>query len=119
MPGYELIDNREKKALIDLFKNPINIIGNINIKKFEKLICKKLNSKYCQVVTSGTAATMIALKAVGVKPGDEVITQAFNFIATVEAIHELGAKPIITNIDDSLNMDPDDLNRKITKKLRQ
>ena len=118
MPGYELIDSKEKKALINLFNNPLNIISNLKIKKFEKLIRQKLNTKYCQVVTSGTAATKIALKAVGVKPGDEVITQAFNFIATVEAIHELGAKPIITNIDNSLNMDPEDLKRKISKKTK-
>jgi len=54
----------------------------------------------------------------GVKPGDEVITQSFTFVATVEAILELGAKPIITEIDKSLNMDPIDLKRKITKKTK-
>ena len=118
MPGYELINFREKKALMDLFKNPLNIIGKKKIKTFEKKLNLKLKTKYCQLVTSGTAATKIALKAVGVKPGDEVITQAFNFIATVEAIYELGAKPIITNIDDSLNMDPDDLKKKISKKTK-
>jgi 8-amino-3,8-dideoxy-alpha-D-manno-octulosonate transaminase len=118
MPGYELIDFKEKLALIKLFKRPINIIGKDKIVSFEEKIKQIVNSKYCQVVTSGTAATKIALKAVGVKRGDEVITQAFNFIATVEAIHELGAKPILTNIDDSLNMDIDDLENKITKKTK-
>ena len=112
MPGYELIDAKEKKALTDLFKNPIDIIGNKKIKSFEKAIKSTLKSKYCQVVTSGTAATKIALKAIGIKPGDEVITQAFNFIATVEAIYELGAKPIIVNVDNSLNMNPVDLKKK-------
>ena len=70
------------------------------------------------MVSSGTAAIKIALKSVGVKPGDEVITQSFNFIATVEAIVDCGAKPIITNIDDSLNMCADDLRKKITKKTK-
>ena len=58
----------------------------------------------------------IALKAVGVKPGDEVITQAFNFIATVEAIIDCGARPVIVNVDNSLNMDPVELEASITKK---
>ena len=69
-------------------------------------------------VTSGTAAIKIALKACGVKPGDEVITQAFNFIATVEAILDVGAIPIVTNIDNTLNMCPDDLLKKITNRTK-
>ena len=58
------------------------------------------------------------LRALGVKRGDEVITQSFNFIATIEAILDIGAEPIITNIDKSLNMDPQDLKTLITKKLK-
>jgi 8-amino-3,8-dideoxy-alpha-D-manno-octulosonate transaminase len=69
-------------------------------------------------VSSGTAAIKIALKALGVKPGDEVITQAFNFIATVEAILDVGAIPVITNVDDSLNMDPFDCEALLSPKTR-
>ena len=47
---------------------------------------KKFKINYCQCVSSGTAAIKVALKALNIKPGDEVITQAFNFIATIEAI---------------------------------
>ena len=53
------------------------------------------------------------LKAIGIGPGDEVITQAFNFVATVEAILEVGAIPVIVNVTDGLNMDPE-LLEKIT-----
>ena len=56
------------------------------------------------------------MKAMGIKRGDEVITQAFTFVATVEAILALGAKPIITDIDESLNMCVNDL-KKYQKKL--
>ena len=70
-----------------------------------------------QCVSSGTAAIKIALKAIGVKPGDEVITQGFNFIATIEAILDVGAIPIITNIDDTLNMCTKDL-KKISSKTK-
>ena len=88
------------------------------VRIFEKLIANHFKSKYVQCVSSGTAAIKIGLKALGVKSGDEVITQAFNFIATVEAILDLGATPIITNIDDTLNMCPKDLKSKITKKTK-
>ena len=69
-------------------------------------------------VTSGTAATKIALKAVGVKKGDEVITQAFNFVATVEAIIDIGAIPVIAKVKKTLNMCPKDLARLISKKTK-
>ena len=58
------------------------------------------------VSSFATAVLKIALKSVGIKPGDEVITQSFNFIATVEAILDCGAIPVIANIDDTLNIDP-------------
>jgi len=54
----------------------------------------------------------------GVKPGDEVITQAFNFIATVEAIVDIGAIPIIANVDDSLNISVEDIEKLITSKTK-
>ena len=63
-------------------------------------------------------AQYIAMRALGIKKGDEVITQAFTFVATVEAILALDAKPIIVNIDKSLNMSAIDLEKKITKKTK-
>ena len=58
------------------------------------------------------------LAALGIGPGDEVITQAFTFVATVEAITECGATPVIANVDDTLNMDPVDLERRITPRTK-
>ena len=60
----------------------------------------------------------MALAALGIGAGDEVITQSFTFVATVEAIIESGATPIITEIDDTLNMDPEDLRQKITPRTK-
>ena len=88
------------------------------VRNFEKKLQNKFKSKHCQVVSSGTAALKVALKSVGIKPGDEVITQSFNFIATIEAIVDCGAKPVVTNIDESLNMCVDDLKKRITKKTK-
>ena len=58
-----------------------------------------MNVQDALAVTSGTAALLVALKAFGIGQGDEVITQSFTFVATVEAIVESGAKPIICDID--------------------
>ena len=67
---------------------------------------------------TANAALKIALKALGVKRGDEVITQAFNFIATIEAILDIGAKPIIANVDKSLNIDVSEVKKLISKKTK-
>ena len=127
MPGFELIGEEEKQAVIDVFdKGGVLYRYGLNAKRqdifrvdlFEKEIAQKVGAKYALCVCNGTAACKIALIALGVKPGDEVITQSFTFIATVEAILELGAVPVIAEVDASLNMDPVDLEKKITKKTR-
>ena len=126
MPGFELIDNAEFKAVNSIFKNGgvlfahgfEKIRKNFHVREFEKKVSIYFKSKHALAVTSGTAAIKIALKALNVKPGDEVITQAFNFIATIEAILDLGAIPIMANVDESLNMNPEDLKKIITKKTK-
>tara|TARA_A100001015_G_scaffold321260_1_gene451066 strand:- start:155 stop:1285 length:1131 start_codon:yes stop_codon:yes gene_type:complete len=128
MPGFELVGKEEKKNIDEIFSKSNGVLfahgfdklrKNIfRVRNFEKKLQNKFKSKYCQVVSSGTAALKVALKSVGIKPGDEVITQSFNFIATIEAIVDCGAKPVVTNIDDSLNMCVDDLKKRITKKTK-
>ncbi len=126
MPGFEVIDGKEKKAVSKLFNEGAVLIAhglenkrkNFHVREFENNCCKYFKSINCLSVSSGTAAIKIGLKALGVKPGDEVITQAFNFIATIEAILDCGAKPIIANVDRSLNMDPISLKKHITKKTK-
>ena len=126
MPGYEIIDKKEKKAVENIFKEGgiffahgfDKVRQKYHVREFEKDFLKKIKSKNALAVTSGTAAIKIALKALGVKPGDEVITQSFNFIATVEAILDLNAIPKIVGVNKSLNMDPEELKKKITKKTK-
>ena len=100
-----------------MFAHGFNDRRKYFVRDFEK-ICSKLKVKYCLATTSGTMAQYIAMKAMGIKRGDEVITQAFTFVATVEAILALGAKPIITDVDQSLNMCVNDLKKKISKKTK-
>ena len=126
MPGFEIIDKEEKQAINKIFDEGGVLFAhgfeslrkNFHVRNFEKKFCEKFKCKHSLAVSSGTASIKIALKAMNVKAGDEVITQAFNFIATVEAILDIGAKPIIANINDSLNMDSLDLENLINSKTK-
>ena len=128
MPGHEIIGKEEKRNLTEIFEKSNGVLfghafekkrNNIfRVREFEKKVCEKLKIKYCVATTSGTMAQYVAMKALGVKKNDEVITQAFTFVATVEAIIALGAKPIILDIDDSFNMCPIELKKKISKKTK-
>jgi 8-amino-3,8-dideoxy-alpha-D-manno-octulosonate transaminase len=125
VPGFELIGEEERKAVNDLFDDGGVLFAHgfdnmrnerYHVREFERQFADYLGVKYAQAVSSGTAALKIALIALGVKPGDEVITQAFTFIATAEAIIDIGAKPVFVNIDETLNMDPNELESTITDK---
>ena len=128
MSGHEQIGKEELNSLVDIFKKSNGVLfahgfekkrNNIfRTKILEQNIAKFLGCKYSAVCSSGTAAGFLALKALGVKRGDEVITQAFTFIAAVECIIQLGAKPILVDCDESFNMDPVDLKKKITNKTK-
>lgn len=122
MPGFEIIGKEEHDQINELFlesgilfRHGFDALRNdiYKVRDFERAFAKKMGVNDALAVSSGTAALKVALEALGIGPGDEVITQAFTFVATVEAIVEVGAKPIIANIDDSLNIDPNDLERKI------
>jgi 8-amino-3,8-dideoxy-alpha-D-manno-octulosonate transaminase len=126
MPGYEWIGETEKEQINEVldtgilfryeFKNERK--GIYKVKEFEDKFAQFLGSVYAQAVTSGTTALKVALAALGVGPGDEVITSGFTFVATYEAIVEAGAVPIPAEIDETLNLDPADFERKITSKTK-
>ena len=128
MPAWEIIGEEEKNELIKIFEESNGVMfahgfddrrGNIfRVRDFENRIADKLSVKHCLATTSGTMAQYIAMKAMGIKAGDEVITQAFTFVATVETIIEIGATPVIVDIDDSYNMDPNELEKAITDKTK-
>ena len=127
MPGYEIIGKEEFKEIKDIFDNGGVLFrhgfdhlrnGTYKVNQFEKKFSKKMNTPYALAVSSGTAALRVALAAIEIKPTDEIITQSFTFVATVEAIIEARGIPVITEIDDTLNMDPEDLEKKITKSTK-
>lgn len=86
--------------------------------EFEKQFGEKLGSKYVLAVNSGTSALIAALVAAGVGPGDEVIVPGYTFFASVSAIVVARAIPVVTEIDESLCLDPAAVEKNITPKTK-
>ena len=85
---------------------------------FEKKFAKLMDTKYAIGVNSGTDAIKLCLKVLNIKPGDEVITAANTFVATVGAITELNAKPVFVDCNDTFCMNVDLVEKKITRKTK-
>lgn len=89
------------------------------IKELEEKLSAYVGVGHCLTVSSGTDALLIAMMALNIRPGDEVITTPFTFIATGEMIALLGAKPVFVDIDpETLNLDPARIERAITPRTR-
>ena len=86
------------------------------LQEFEANFAKLIGTQHAIGVNSGTDAIKIALKALGVKPGDEVITAANTFVATVGAINEIGAVPVFVDVDETFCMDVNLIEAAITSK---
>jgi len=126
MPGFEWLGKEEREAVLDVMDRGVLFRyefadqrqGAFRVREFEEAFAKYTGASFACAVSSGTAALKVALAAMGVGPGDEVITQGFTFVATWESIFEAGATPIFCEIDETLCMDPKDLANKITDKTR-
>jgi UDP-2-acetamido-2-deoxy-ribo-hexuluronate aminotransferase len=89
------------------------------VAELEEKLAAYVGVRYCLSVANGTDALQIAMMALGIQPGDEVITTPFSFIATVETIVLLGAKPVFVDIDEATyNLDPLQIEKAITPKTK-
>lgn len=119
-PSWPIYDKLEIKALEETLKSGKwgSIDGN-KVTEFEKKFAKFHDAKFGICVNSGTKALEIALKAIGIKPSDEVIVPAYTFIATAYAAAELGAVPIFVDVDEnSYNLSPIEAEKAVTKKTK-
>lgn len=118
LAGYPPIKDEIETAVKNVF-NKANFILGEEVAKFEKEFAAHNGTKYAVGVANGTDALRLALIAAGVKPGDEVITSPFTFIATSETISQCGAVPVFADIDPvTYNLDPESVEKKITGKTR-
>lgn len=101
--------NEHKYLLQCIESNMVSTAGSF-VSKFEAALAEFVGTKFCVATVNGTAAIHTSLLITGVKPGDEVITQALTFVATANAISYAGATPIFVDVDaDTLGMSPDSL----------
>ncbi|MDO3379566.1 DegT/DnrJ/EryC1/StrS family aminotransferase [Geoalkalibacter halelectricus] len=115
---YQALKQNIEQALEDVLESTHFILGP-NVQAFEKEAAAYLGVKHAVGCASGTDALHLALRAAGVREGDEVITPAFTFIATAEAISYVGAKPVFVDIDPrTFNLDPALVEAAITPSTR-
>ena len=115
---YEALKTEIDAAVIQALGETRYILGP-NVQAFEKECAEYLGVKHALGCANGTDALHLGLLAAGIKAGDEVITTAFTFIATAEAVRYVGATPVFVDIlPDTLNIDPDAIRSAITDKTR-
>ena len=115
---YETIKDEIDTAILQALAETRFILGP-NVQAFDQEAGDYLGAKHAISCASGTDALHLALRAAGIKAGDQIITSAFTFIATGEAISYLGAEPVFVDIQaHSLNIDPAQIRAAITDKTR-
>ena len=115
---YEKIKPEIDQAISDVI-NSTAFINGPAVKGFQDDLEKYLGISHVIPCANGTDALQVAMMALGIKPGDEVITTNFTFIATAEVIALLGYTPVVVDVDpDTFNIDPESVRRAITPKTR-
>jgi perosamine synthetase len=107
-----VFEGNERQYLVDCIdSNFVSSVGE-KVSEFEQLVAEFTGSKYAVATVNGTAALHISIELSGVKPGDEVISQALTFIATCNAISYAGAEPLFVDVDlDTMGLSPAALKR--------
>lgn len=115
---YQKIKPEVDKAIQEVIENT-SFINGPSVKQFQKNLEEYLNVKHVIPCGNGTDALQVALMALDLKPGDEVITTSFTFIATAEVIALLQLTPVLVDVDpDTFNIDPAAVIKAITPKTR-
>ncbi len=115
---YVAIKDELEQAVLEVLAGAQYIMGN-NVKAFEEEFANYIGVKHAISVGNGTDALVISLEALGIGPGDEVITTPFTFFATAESISAVGATPVFVDIRlDTFNLDENQIEAKISSKTK-
>jgi dTDP-4-amino-4,6-dideoxygalactose transaminase len=125
-PGFEWIGKEEEAEVLDVLRGRwLFRYGDENdpnfkrkVKTLEGLVETKFGAKHALAVSSGTSALVTAISALGIGPGDEVIVPGYTFIASISSIISARAVPVLAEVDESLTLDPADVERKITPRTK-
>ena len=125
-PGYigpQFFDKREEEALLEVLesRSPFRYWGPgtpTKVLRFEESFAKYMGARFALGVTSGTAALDCAVAGLGIGPGDEVIVPAYTWWSDYTCVVHAGALPVFAEIDNTLNLDPNDFERKITARTK-
>ncbi len=115
---YRKIQDEVDKAVLDVVRSTAFINGP-QVKSFEQELAAYLGVKHVIACANGTDALQVAMMALDIRPGDEVLTPAFTFVATVEVVALLGFKPVFAEVlPGTFNIDPEDIRKKITPRTK-
>jgi dTDP-4-amino-4,6-dideoxygalactose transaminase len=121
-PGYYWIGKEEEQELLDLIRarylfrygDEKDSSFKHRVKTLEQEVSGGFGAKYALAVSSGTAALIVAMAAAGIGPGDEVIVPGYTFIASMSSVILCNAVPVLAEVDESLTLDPKDVEKRIT-----
>ena len=115
---YQVLKYKIKKNIDNVLSHGKYILGP-EIKLLEKKLSKKIKSKYCVCVSSGTDALLLSLMALGISKDDQVITTNYSWISTIEVIKLVNATPVLVDINkNDYNIDCSKIEKKINKKTK-
>lgn len=125
-PGSQWIGQEEIKEVMDVLESGYLFrYGSLDdpaykhkVYSFEREFAASCGVRHALAASSGTGALIVSLKALGIEPGDEVIVPAYTFIASFSSVIAAGGVPVLAEIDESLTLDPDDSERRITRKTK-
>lgn len=125
-PGAYWFGKEEMEAAMEVMQTGYLFrYGNENDPKYlkkvfalEKEFARYCGADYALATSSGTSSLLVSAVALGLKPGDEIIIPAYTFVASYSSVIFLGLVPVLAEIDESLSLDPDDIERRITKRTK-
>ena len=125
-PGFYWIGKEEEEEVLNVIRSKYLFrYGDEKDPNFKRKVLQleeevktKFGAKYGLAVSSGTAALIVAMAAARIGPGDEVIVPGYTFIASISSIISCGAVPVLAEVDESLTLDPADVEKRITKKTK-
>lgn len=124
-PGLDLVGEEELAEVADVIRSgrlsrygPDDDTFPAKVRRFEDAVAERAGVKHALAVNAGTSGLYLALAGVGVGPGDEVIVPGFTYVATISSVVYARARPVLAEVDATLNLDPADVEARITPRTR-